>query len=140
MRHVALGFFHICVIPSVCSTAPPLLALTHTRALSGEQATLPCLYRVQPFYQLRSPFTAFSSCGSRGPLPSTSLSCSSCLFFCGNSLSHLRSKTISLFNQSANESLPLPAASLMPILGTIPGALQGCRFWLLSLGASSPVP
>lgn len=56
VRHVALGFFHICVIPSVCSTAPPLLALTHTRALPGEQAALPCLYRVQPSYQLRSPY------------------------------------------------------------------------------------
>lgn len=39
------------------------------------------------------------------------------------------SETISLFNQSANESLPLPAPSLMPILGNY------CRFgfshWVL---------
>ena len=119
---------HICVIP--------LLALTRPGAQSGEQAALPCLCCVQPCHQLGSPFIALSSYGSSGPSPSTSRLvlpvCSSvgapCLI------------PRSLFNQSANESLPLPAPSVMPILCTIPGALQGCRFWLLSGAASSPVP
>lgn len=87
--------------------------------------------------QCRDPFAVFSSHGSHGPSPGTSLSRFSCLSHSsslGPAYLSRRLETIFLFNLRGISPAVPPAPSLMPALCTIPEALWGRRLWLLSLG------